>query len=110
MPLINCKVELKRKQTKYCILSAAVADNVDANDDNIFPIKGTKLYVPVVTVSARDSQKLLKLLSKEFKRSVDWNEYKTKVRIKIRQISFLNQISLESLDYLFQFIQIEVMM
>ena len=101
MPLINCKVELKRKYTKYCILSAAVADNVDANDDNIFPIKGTKLYVPVVTVSARDSQKLSKLLSKGFKRSVYWNEYKTKVRIKIRQISFLNQISLESLDYLF---------
>ena len=82
-------------------MSAAVADNIDANDDNIFPIKGTKLYVPVVTVSARDSQKLLKLLSKGFKRSVYWNEYKTKVRIKIRQISFLNQISLESLDYLF---------
>ena len=82
-------------------MSAAVADNVDANDDNIFPIKGTTLYVPVVTVSARDSQKLLKLLSKGFKRSVYWNEYKTKVRIKIRQISFLNQISLESLDYLF---------
>ena len=82
-------------------MSAAVADNVDANDDNIFPIKGTKLYVPVVTVPARDSQKLSKLLSKGFKRSVYWNEYKTKVRIKIRQISFLNQISLESLDYLF---------
>ena len=82
-------------------MSAAVADNVDANDDNNFPIKGTKLYVPVVTVSARDSQKLSKLLSKGFKRSVYWNEYKTKVRIKIRQISFLNQISLESLDYLF---------
>ena len=82
-------------------MSAAVADNVDANDDNIFPIKGTKLYFPVVTVSARDSQKLSKHLSKGFKRSVYWNEYKTKVRIKIRQISFLNQISLESLEYLF---------
>ena len=82
-------------------MSAAVADNVDANGDNIFRIKGTKLHVPVVTTSARDSQKLSKLLSKGFKRSVYWNEYKTKVRIKIRQISFLNQISLESLDYLF---------
>ena len=74
MPFINYKAELKRKQTKYCILSAAVADNVDGNDDDIFPIKGTKLHVPLVTVSAIDSQKLSKLLVERFKRSVYWNE------------------------------------
>ena len=42
----------------------------------------TKLHVPVVPVpvlSIRDNQKLSKLLSKEFERSVNWNEYKTKV-------------------------------
>ena len=33
--------------------------------------------VPVVTLTARDNQKLSKLLSKEFERSVYWNEYKT---------------------------------
>ena len=38
----------------------------------------TELYVPVVTLSARDNQKLLKLFSKGFKRSVYWNKYKTK--------------------------------
>ena len=51
MPLINCKVELKRKWVKYCVLSAPVNDNDHDNDneDNgkkiIFPIKDTKLYV-----------------------------------------------------------------
>ena len=35
------------------------------------------MYVPVVTLSARGNQKLSKLLSKEFERSVYWNEYKT---------------------------------
>ena len=41
-------------------------------------MKDTTLYVPVVTLSLRDNQKLPKLLSKGFERSVYWNEYKTK--------------------------------
>ena len=61
MPLINCKVELKLKWTKYCVLSAAGADNANANSKNIiFTIKDTKLFVPVVTVSGRENQKLRK--------------------------------------------------
>ena len=53
--------------------------NVDANVNNIiFTIEDTKLYVLVVTLSARGNQKLSKLLSKGFERSVHWNEYKTK--------------------------------
>ena len=81
MPLIYCKVELKLKWTKYCVLSAAGADNVNGNDNDniiIFTMKDAKLYVPVVILSARDNQKLSKLLSKGFQRSVYWNEYKTK--------------------------------
>ena len=36
------------------------------------------LYAPVVILSARDNQKLSKRLSKGFRRSVYWNEYKIK--------------------------------
>ena len=65
IPLINCKVILKLKWTKYCVLSAACNDNANANPDNvIFTIKDTKLYVLVINLSARDNQKLSKLLSK----------------------------------------------
>ena len=79
MPLINCKVEVKLKRTKYCVFSRAGNDNVNDNDNNIiFTIKNTKLYVPIVTLSAKDNQKLSKLLSKGFERSVYCNEYKTK--------------------------------
>ena len=56
-------------------------DNANGNsDDNniVFNIKDTKLYVPVVTLLARDNQKVSKLLRKGFERSVYWNEYKTK--------------------------------
>ena len=43
-----------------------------------FSANDTKLYVPVVTLPARDNQKLLKVLSKGFERSVYWNKHKTK--------------------------------
>ena len=79
MPLIYYKVKLKLKWTKSCVLSAASADNTNAYPNNIiFTIKNTKLYAPVVTLSAKHNQKLPKLLSKGFERSLCWNEHKTK--------------------------------
>ena len=51
-PFINFKVELKLKWTKYYVLSAAGADNVNDNvngNNIIFTIKDTQSYVPVVT-------------------------------------------------------------
>ena len=51
-------------------------DNANVDSDNIvFTIKHTKLYVAVIT---KDNQKLSELLSKGFKRSLYWNEHKTK--------------------------------
>ena len=62
-------------------MSVTGTDNANGNNDDnniIFTIKDTNLYVPVVNLSARDNQKLSKLLSKGFERSVDWNKYKIK--------------------------------
>ena len=60
-------------------MSAAGNDNANVNDDNIiFTIKDIELYVPVLTLSSRDNQKLTKLLGKGFEKSVYWNEYKAK--------------------------------
>ena len=59
LPLIGCEVELKLKWTSHCVLSALGSDNADPNSSNIIlTIKDTKLYVPVVTLSAKDNQKL----------------------------------------------------
>ena len=69
MPLINCKVKLKLRCTKHCVLSIPGTDNANGNNDDnniIFTIKDIKLYLPVVTLSARDNKKLSKLLSKGF--------------------------------------------
>ena len=79
MTLIICKIELKLEWKKYCVLAVAVNDNTDVNLDNIiFIIKDTKLYVAVVILSAKDNQKLSKLYTKRFEKSVYWDEYKTK--------------------------------
>ena len=65
-------------------MSAGGNDNLNNIDNNsngnniIFIIKETKLYVPVVTLLLRDNQKIRKLLSKGFGKSVYWNKYKTK--------------------------------
>ena len=57
-------------------MPAAGNDNTNVNRNNIiFTMKGTKLYVLVVTLSARDNQNLSKILSKGFERSVYWDEY-----------------------------------
>ena len=75
MPLINCKVELSLKWIENCILTI----NPDANNNinkATFTITDAKLYVPIVTLSSKDTTKLSKLLTEGFKRSVYWNEYK----------------------------------
>ena len=78
MPSINCKIEWKIRWPKHCVLSVAGTDGNHDDNDIIFPIEGTKLYVPVVTLLATKNQKLSKLLSKGFERSVYWDECKTK--------------------------------
>ena len=71
MPLINCKIELSLNWIENCVLT----NSANANKA-IFKITDAKLYVPIVTLSAEDNAKLLKLLSEGFKRTVYWNEYK----------------------------------
>ena len=62
------KVELSLKWYETCLLTAATTATFTIND--------AKLYVPIVTLSIEDNSKLTKLLSKGFKRSIYWNEYK----------------------------------
>ena len=57
MPLINSIVELKLRWKKHFVLSVLGVDNDDnSNPDpnNIFTIKDTKSYVPVVTPFKKD--------------------------------------------------------
>ena len=51
MLLINCEVSLQVKWSKDCFLAAGTA----ANQVPKIKITDTKLYVPVVTLSAQDN-------------------------------------------------------
>ena len=71
MPLINCKIKLNLIWKKECVLST--------DDDNaVFIINDTKMYVPVVTLSKEDNKDFIEQQNKGFQRSIYWNEYKTK--------------------------------
>ena len=87
MSSITYKLELKLKWTKYCVLHAVGNDNANGNDNVnniIFTIKDTKLFVSVLTLSARDNNKLSKLFRKGLERLVYQNEYKTKIENRNR--------------------------
>ena len=57
IPLINCEITLM-------LTWSAITD--------------TKLYVPVITLSQQDNEKLLEKLQSGFKRVINWNNYSSK--------------------------------
>ena len=83
--LINTKLYIQLNYTEKSVIPT------DATDSTTFKIVKTDLYVPVVTLNTEDNDKLNQLLlenestdSKEnsnnkFKRTVHWNEYKSKI-------------------------------
>ena len=68
---------------KNCILSSA-------GDNAIFTITDAELYVPIVTLSAEENAKLLKLLGEGFERLVYRNKYKV-IPNKIVEIAANNE-------------------
>ena len=71
MPLINCKIKLNLTWKKECVLSTD-------DDEAVFIINDTKMYLPVVTLSKEDNKNFIEQQNKGFQRSIYWNEYKTK--------------------------------
>ena len=99
MPLINCKVELKLKWTKYCVLSAAGNDKITAGSNNvIFTIKDTKLYVPEELYQQKTIKNYQNFLVKDLKYPFIGMNIKQKARTKIQQMNIdtlLKQILLK---------------
>ena len=52
---------------------------INAATNAIFQIKDTKLYVPAVTLSTGDNNKLLEQLRTGFERTIKWNKYRSKM-------------------------------
>ena len=68
-----------------------------------FTITQTKLYVPVVTLSAQDNVKLLQQLKSDFKRTINWNkcEWNIKTFTQNRYLNYLINPSFEGVNRLF---------
>ena len=77
MPLINCEINLILTWPCRCfIIDAPIVGQVPTFTSD------TKLYVPVVTLSAHDNSKMLEQLKKGLKRRINWNKYKTKATVQ----------------------------
>ena len=49
-----------------------------------FKVTDTKLYVPVVTLSTQDDNKLLEQLKTGFKKTIKWNKYRSEMTNKAK--------------------------
>ena len=71
--LINTKLYVELNWTKHSVMSTVIGATT-------LHINKTELYVPVVTLNTVNTKKLSNMLKEGFKRSVVWNESKSKLQ------------------------------
>ena len=82
MPLFNCEVSLTLTWSEICVITSTATREVDPNANPAvagIKITDTKLYVPVITLSTENYNKLLEQLKTGFKRTIKWNKYRSEV-------------------------------
>ena len=84
MPLINCEVNLILTWSKDCVIT-------NSTGERKFAITETKLYVPVVTLSIKDNEKLIQQLKSGLKKTISWNKYESSIKA-FAQNSHLNYL------------------
>ena len=84
MPLINCEVNHILTWSKDCVIT-------NSTGEAKFAITETKLYVPVVTLSTKDNEKLLQQLTSRFKKAISWNKYESSIKT-FAQNRYLNYL------------------
>ena len=72
-----------------------LGDNVN-NSEATFQITSAKLYVPIATLSTKDNVNLTEQLNEGFKRSVYWNECKSKIETKEADANNLKRFLLDA--------------
>ena len=99
IPLVNCEVSLALSwsatsvitSTEKRILVAGQQNSGDSPTNATFKISDTKMYVPVVTLSAKNDNKLIEQLKTGFKRTIKWNK---------NRLETSNQTANNNLNYL----------
>ena len=75
----------------------------NSTDEGKFAITETKLYVPVVTLSTKDNEKLLQQLKSGFKKTISWNKYESSIKTfaQNRYLNYLINPSFQGVNRLF---------
>ena len=84
MPLINCEVNLILTWSKGCVVA-------NSTGEGKIEIMQTKLYVPVVTLSTKDNEKLLQQLKSGFKKTIGLNKLESSIKT-FAQNRYLNYL------------------
>ena len=95
MLYLNFEINLILTWYQNCVISSATGKTQ-------FAITDTTLYVPTVTLSTQDHAKMLGQLRSVFKRTINWNEYQSKLlREKQNQyLDFLTDPSFQGVNKL----------
>ena len=96
MPLINCEVSLNLIWSSNCVIT-------NSTGEGRFKITNTILYVPVVTLSTKDNEKLLEQLQSGFKRVINWNKDLSKPALLAQNpnLSYLIEPTFQEVNRLF---------
>ena len=96
MPSINCEVNLILTWSKDCVIT-------NSTGEGKFAITETKLYVPVVTLSTKDNEKLPQQLKSGLKKTINWNKYESSIKTfpQNRYLNYLNNPSFQEVNRLF---------
>ena len=108
IPLINCEITLILSWYKECVLvgrafrgppAAAINSPTSAN----FEITDCKLYVPVVTLSVENDNKLSEQLKSGFRRSIKWNKYMSQMsnQSKNNNLNYLIDTTFSNVNRIF---------
>ena len=116
MPLINCEVSLTLTWSEKCVLTdittqtaraaqgdSRASEKIDAPKNAVFKITNTKLYVAVVTLSAKDDNNFLEQLKSGFKRTIKWNKYRSEMtnQTKTNNLNYLIDLTFNKVNRLF---------
>ena len=114
MPLINCEVCFTLTWSKNLVITDERTQDADPNANPpvlemraptaaTFKITHTKLYVPVVTLSTEDDNKLLEQLKTGFKRTIEWNKYRSEMtkQSKTNNLNYLIDSAFNRVNRLF---------
>ena len=117
VPLINCEISLTLTVSENCVLTDIKTQNArEAQGDNpareridgptiatIATIADTKLFVPVVTLSAKDDNNFLEQLKSGFKRTIKWNKYRSEMtnQTKTNHLNYLIDPTFTKINKLF---------